>query len=67
MTRPTFEELMAGAGRFIGPPRPPKMQPRSVSDFTETEAQALRNHLDALQISTTSAREQDRRRDPHDQ
>ena len=66
MPRPTFDEIRAAQVELIGPPRPPKMQPRSVPDFTETEAQALRDYLDALRNSSNSATNRDRHRDPRD-
>ena len=68
MTRPTFDEIRSAQVELIGPPQPPKMQPRSVPDFTEAEAQALRDYLDALRSSSTLAtsKEQDRHHDPCD-
>ena len=39
MTRPTFEELMAEAGRFIGPPQPSKFWRRAPFDRLEESAQ----------------------------
>ena len=56
MKRPTFEELVAEAGKFIGPPQPPKMQPRDDGrDLTREELAAMPDMLRRFQDGDRSS------------
>ena len=54
MSRPTFDQIQENQTDFIGPPRPPKFQPKHVPDFSEEEARAMRDYLNSLGFSSRS-------------